>query len=188
MKKLFLILIGIVYVLSSANIHAQNLIPLGKYNFALKLGYNAFTDDYFTNIDDDGFYGGLEGYGKIASKFYIGGEIGQGGNWMSFGEDLYFIPIEVNVKYASEFAQNLVVDFGAGISYSYATIKRFSFFEQTEERDDWLFGGQIFADLSYRIIWLSIGINSKYQITQSFKDEDFDLSNYKLGVQIGIIL
>lgn len=98
------------------------------------------------------------------------------------------MPIEVNVKYAREFASNSVVDFGAGFSYSYTELTHQVFLGAvTEERDDWLFGGQIFADLSYKINWFSIGVNAKYQITQSFKDEGLDLSNFRLGVHIGVI-
>jgi hypothetical protein len=190
MKNLFLISIGIAFVLSSVKIHAQVIAPLGKGNLALKFDYIVFTDGFFDNQgnEDDGLYIGLEGYGKIAPNFYLGGEVGQAANISLVGEDIIFVPIEVNIKYASEFAHNLVVDFGAGFSYSYAALKQ-SFYVGTaaEERTDWLFGGQIFADLSYKINWFSIGINTKYQITQSFREEDLDFSNFKLGVHIGII-
>ena len=190
MKKLFLISIGIAFVMTSATVQAQVVAPLGKGNFALKFDYIVFTDGFFDNLgnEDDGLYIGLEGYGKIASNFYLGGEVGQAGNITLGGEDINFVPIEINVKYAREFARNFVVDFGAGLSYSYAELTH-QFFGGTvaEVRDDWLFGGQIFADLSYKINWFSIGVNAKYQITQSFKDEDLDLSNFRLGVHIGII-
>jgi len=190
MRKLFLISIGIAFVMTSATVHAQVVAPLGKGNFALKFDYIVFTDGFFDNLgnEDDGLYIGLEGYGKIASNFYLGGEVGQAGNIAIGGEDINFVPIEVNVKYAREFARNFVVDFGAGFSYSYVTLTNQIFLVTVEEeRDDWLFGGQIFADLGYKINWFSIGLDAKYQITQSFKDEDLDLSNFRLGVHIGII-
>jgi len=190
MKKLFLILISIAFVMTSATVQAQVVAPLGKGNLALKLDYIVFTDGFFDNPgnEDDGLYIGLEGYGKITPNLYLGGEVGQAGNISLGGEDINFVPIEVNVKYAREFARNLVVDFGAGFSCSYTELTH-QFFLGTvqEERNDWLFGGQIFADLSYKINWFSIGVNAKYQITESFKDEDLDLSNFRLGVHIGII-
>jgi hypothetical protein len=91
---------------------------------------------------------------------------------------------------------NFVVDFGAGLSYSYVELDRPVYFlmddgntvtSRTETRDEWLFGAQVFADLTYKIRWFSIGVNGKYQITEDFKDDDFDLSNWRLGAQIGII-
>ena len=188
MKKLFLISTGITFILTFVNIPAQVVAPLGKGNLALKFDYIDFTDGYFSGSEDAGLYIGLEGYGKIASNFYLGGEVGAADNVALFGKSISFTPIEINIKYASEFAHNLVIDFGTGFSYSYVALKQtFWFGTEPEERNDWLFGGQIFADLSYKINWFSIGVNAKYQITQSFKDEGLDLSNFRLGVHIGII-
>ena len=171
-------------------LQAQIVAPLGKGNFALKFDYIAFTDGFFDKLgnQDDGLYIGLEGYGKIASNLYLGGEIGQGGNITLFGEDIIFVPIEVNAKYANEFAHNFVLAFGAGLSYSYAELtNQFLGVTTTEERNDWLFGGQIFSDLSYKINWFTMGLNFKYQITEGFKKEDLNLSNFRLGAQIGIM-
>jgi hypothetical protein len=190
MKKLFLISKVIAIVITSATVHAQVVAPLGQGNIALKFDYIVFTDGFFDNLgnEDDGLYIGLEAYGKIASNFYLGGEVGQAANIALGGEEINFVPIEVNVKYTREFAHNFVADFGAGFSYSYAALKNIIFLVTIEEeRDDWLFGGQIFTDLSYKINWFSIGLDAKYQITQSFKDEDVDLSNFRLGVHTGII-
>jgi hypothetical protein len=44
-----------------------------------------------------------------------------------------------------------------------------------------------FADLTYKIHWFSIGVNTKYQITQRFRDEGFHLGNWRIGAQIGIV-
>ncbi|TFG90484.1 MAG: hypothetical protein E4G71_05215 [Candidatus Atribacteria bacterium] len=190
MKKLVLIAIVITLFLANQPLQAQIVVPLGKGNFALKFDYIAFTDDFFDKLgnEDDGVYIGLEGYGKITTNFYLGGEIGQGGNITLFGEDIIFVPIEVNVKYANEFGRNFVIDLGVGLSYSYAELtNQFSAVTTTEERNDWMFGGQIFTDLNYKINWLSIGLNFKYQITEGFKDEDLNLSNFRLGAQIGVM-
>ena len=188
MKKLFLILIGIALLVASAIVQAQIVAPIGVGNLALKFDYIVFTDSYFDSSfnQDDGIYIGIEGYGKIASNIYLGGEIGQGININLAGEDINFVPVEVNIKYAREFEHNFVVDFGGGFSYSYAELTH-QIINQ-EVRNDWLFGGQIFADLGYKISWFFAGINTKYQITQSFKDEGVNLNNFKLGAFIGIIL
>jgi hypothetical protein len=108
-----------------------------------------------------------------------------------------FVPVEINLKYAMEPASNFVVDFGAGLSCSYVELHHFVYFfdperentitNRSETRDDWLFGGQVFVDLTYKIRWFSIGVNGKYQITQDFKDADYDLSNWRLGAQLGIV-
>jgi len=190
MKKLLSIAIVITLFLAYQPLQSQIVVPLGKGNFALKFDYIAFTDGFFDKLgnEDDGVYIGLEGYGKITSNFYLGGEIGQGGNITLGGEDVIFVPIEVNTKYTNEFARNFVLDFGAGLSYSYAELTNQIFGVTTaKERNGWLFGGQIFTDLNYKINWFTIGFNFKYQITEGFKEEDLNLSNYRLGAQIGVI-
>ena len=54
---------------------------------------------------------------------------------------------------------------------------------------EWLFGGQIFTDLTFTYHWLQLGINAKYQMTQEMKSEgeNFDVNNYRLGAQIGVL-
>jgi hypothetical protein len=190
MKRLMLFCLAGAFVMTSTVVSAQEKAPLGKGNFAVKLDYIAFTDDYFdeSGNEDDGLYIGLEGYGEITPNWYLGGEVGTGTNIDLGGESITFVPIEVNLKYAKEAARNFVIDFGAGLSCSYVEIQYRPFFGAAqEERDDWLFGGQVFADLTYKIQWFSIGVNGKYQITEDFKDEGVDLSNYRLGVQLGIV-
>jgi hypothetical protein len=180
MKRLMLFCLVGAFVMTSTVVSAQEKAPLGKGNFALKLDYIAFTDDYFdeSGNEDDGLYIGLEGYGEITPNWYLGGEVGTGTNIDLGGESITFVPIELNLKYAKEAARNFVIDFGAGLSYSYVEIQYRPFFGAAqEERDDWLFGGQVFADLTYKIQWFSIGVNGKYQITEDFKDEGVDLSN-----------
>lgn len=214
MKRLWLMLIGIAFVMICANVQAQEKAPLGNGNLAVKLDYIAFTDDFFKNPPDEDLdaedasaYVGLEGYGKIAPDLYFGGEIGYSaldlGRWHLFFDhrdlviDIMFT--ELNLKYAKDLGHNFVVDVGAGLSYDKATVT----FEKHEwiggthtvtesrEETDWLLGGQIFADLTYKIRWFSIGINGKYQVTEAFHDAttgyDFDLTNWRLGMQIGIV-
>ncbi len=190
MKRLFLLSIIIVFILASTSVYAEERAPLGKGNFAVKLDYIVFTDDHFDNPgnEDDGLYIGLEGYGEIIPRLYLGGEVGGAVNISLGGEEISFFPIELNLKYAIEAAHNFVIDFGAGVSYSYVELRdQNPFGSGWDERDDWLFGGQFFADLTYKIHWFSIGVNAKYQVTQDFRDDDFDLSNLRLGAQIGVM-
>jgi hypothetical protein len=132
-------------------------------------------------------YVGLEGYGEVFPNLYVGAEIGQGFNVDVLGEEITFVPIELNSKYAFEVVRNLVLDFGAGISYVYVEIRDEGPFGSGQTEDDWLFAGQFFGDLTYKIHWFSIGVNAKYQITEDFSGEDFNLNNLRVGTQIGVM-
>jgi hypothetical protein len=189
-KRSILFCLIIAFVAASTVVSAQEKAPLGNSNFALKLDYIAFTDSHFSSAGNtyDGFYIGLEGYGKITPNVYLGGEIGTGTNSDIGGEEITFVPFELNVKYATAAARNVVIDLGAGLSYSSVEIQYLPLFGTAQEaRSDWLFGGQVFADLTYKINWFSIGVNGKYQITENFKNENIDLNNYRLGVQFGMV-
>jgi hypothetical protein len=189
MKRLSLVSICIVFVMAPAATQAQEIAPLGNSNFALKLDYINFTNDHFDSPNaSEGMYVGLEGYGKIKPNLYLGGEVGTAINLdLISGEDINFVPFELNLKYATEVARNFVVDFGAGVSYSKVELTYDPLFGPAQrERSDWLLGGQFFADLTYKINWFSVGGNAKYQITEDFQNESLDLSNWRIGVQIGI--
>lgn len=176
-------------IVSSTVASAMEKAPLGNGNFAVKLDYIVFTDSYFDRHgnQDDGLYLGLEGYAKITPNLYLGGEIGTGSNIEIAGEEITFIPCELNVKYATEAARNLVMDAGAGLSYSSVELQYSALLGSAQaSRSDWLFGGQVFADLTYKIHLFTIGFNGKYQITDNFKAEGIDLSNFRLGVQMGM--
>jgi hypothetical protein len=182
MKTILLFSMCLIFIATSANVNAETKASLGKGNIAVKFDYIVFTDSQLDS-EDDGIYIGLEGYGRIMPNFYLGGEVGQAINVAVSGEDISFFPIELNVKYAFETVRNLVLDFGAGGSYSYAEIQHQTPFGDTQ--DDWLFGAQFFTDLTYKIRWFTMGINAKYQITEQFKDESLDLNNFRLGIQFG---
>ncbi len=189
--------ISAVIVLSilCATGYAQEKPPLGNGSFVLKFDYISFTDQHF-DTNSGGVYLGMGGYMRLNRDWiargnrihlYLGAEIGIADNASVLGEDIDFIPIELNFKLANEVAQNLIIDYGAGLSYSYTEVTYHSLFADQElERDDWLLGGQIFADLSYHMGFFSIGCNAKYQITEGFKEADADLSNWRLGAQIGV--
>jgi len=190
MKRWILVSITMVFVMASTAGSAAERAPLGKGNFALKLDYIAFTDSHFDRggNENDGLYVGLEGYGEISPSLYLGGEIGTATNVEIAGEEITFYPLELNLKYALKTVPNLIVDFGGGISYSYAELRYEPLFGHSQqERDDWLFGAQFFIDLTYKINWFFMGLNAKYQVTEDFRDEGLDLNNYRVGVQFGIM-
>lgn len=192
MKRVVFMSLAVVFAMTCATAQAQEKLPLGNTNFAVKLDYIVFTHGHFDPPEeDDGLYLGLEGYKQITQnpKWYLGGEIGSAVNITVFGgEEINFIPVELNGKYAKEVAPNLIADFGGGLSYSYVELQhRHVFSPHEKERDGWLLGAQFFAELTYKIRWFSVGVNAKYQITEDFKDEDLDLNNWRLGVQIGLM-
>ena len=203
MKRLFLLSIIMVFVITSTTVYAAEKAPLGIGNIALKLDYINFTDEDLEDLDaETGLYLGLEGYGEIAPNIYLGAEIGYANpegdihvyipfyGLVKVDTEVTFVPIELNLKYAFDAAPNFVVDLGAGASYNYAkgelTVDGIS-----DDEDDWLFGGQVFADLNYRSGAFFLGINAKYQITEDLeiKDIGYKLSgnNWRIGGQIGIV-
>ncbi len=192
MRKLLLLLF-ITFVLVSSTVYAaEEKSALGAGNIALKFDYIKFTDDNLKVADTDtGLYVGLEGYGKIVPNIYIGGELGYANleGDASFGNtefELTYVPLELNIKYAAEIAPSLTIDLGAGISYNYGDFK-VSTGGISESVDDWLFGGQFFAGANYTIDRFFIGINGKYKLTEDFKDFDFNLNNWTIGGQIGLM-
>jgi hypothetical protein len=208
MKRIFLfaLVVMTVFVMASTSVYAQQMkAPLGLGNIAVKVDYIDFTDNLLADLDvDTSIYGGLEFYGQIASGLYLGAEVGYTNpddemtlidpflGPVEIETEITYVPIELNIKYAIEAAPNLVVDFGAGVSVNYAEADQdISFLGVADSfsEDDWLFGGQFFADLNYKFGQFFIGVNAKYQITEDFEPDgtDIDFSNWRVGGQMGII-
>ncbi len=202
MKKLLALSLMIVFVFASTTLYAAEKYDLGMGNVALKIDYINFTEDAFDEIDlENGVYVGLEGYYAIYPNLYLGLEAGWAGSKNDdtidtdeFGEvdvdvDVTFIPVELNLKYAVALDPNWVIDFGAGISYSYFKIEANGI---DEDADDWLFGGQVFADITYKINkeWF-IGINGKYQFTGDLEFDNIDTKtsadNWRVGAHVGLM-
>jgi outer membrane protein W len=194
----------LVFVFASTTLYAAEKYALGMGNIALKVDYINFTESVeVKNIDldldlDKGIYIGLEGYYAIYPNLYLGLEAGWAGTSNDDdaeidGEkrnvdiDLTFVPVELNLKYVFELDPNWNIGVGAGISYNYFKIE---FNNIDESADDWVFGGQIFADVNYKMSkeWF-IGINAKYQFTDDLEFDNVDTStsadNFRIGAQIG---
>jgi hypothetical protein len=195
MKRLSLFLIIFAFVMSASAVYAQQKAFLGIGNVAVKVDYINFTDDDWDDLDvDDYVYVGLEGYANIIENLYIGVEAGWAnpdGDVDIYGvnvdTELTYVPIELNLKYAVEPSPNFVFDVGAGASYNYAQVESSAAGTTIVDEDDWLFGGQFFADLTYKFDQFFIGINGKYQITEDFADYDNDFNNWRIGGHIGIM-
>ena len=202
MKKILFLSLLVLFVFASASVYAAEKYALGAGNVALKIDYINFTDSAFDKIDlKGGVYVGLEAYTAIYPNLYLGLESGWAGtkndDTISIGQfadvdvDLKttFVPIELNLKYAIPLDPNWVIDLGGGVSYSYFKIKAE---EIDESKDDWVFGGQVFADINYKLSkeWF-IGINGKYQFTEELKFDNFDTKtkadNWRVGANIGIM-
>src|SRR3990172_2528380 len=180
MKRLCLFSLVFIFVLASAIVYAEERpplekTPLGTGNVVLKLDYVGFSDNTLEDLGvDDALYLGLEGHARIYPNLYLGGEVGYanpdssvdiGGNEVK--TDVTFIPVELNLKYAVLPYPNFVASFGAGVSYNYVETEISG--NGIEEGDDWLFGGQFFADLNYTVGNLFFGVDAKYQLTDDFE-------------------
>jgi len=201
MKKLLALSLMIVFVFVSTTLYAAEKYDLGMGNVALKIDYINFTEDAFDEIDlENGVYVGLEGYYAIYPNLYLGLEAGWaassndddidiGGGPVNVDIDVTFIPIELNLKYAVALSPDWVWDIGAGVSYSYFKIEANHI---DEDADDWLFGGQVFTDINYKLSkeWF-IGINAKYQFTDDLEFDNVDTStsadNFRVGAHVGMM-
>ncbi len=190
MRKLLITLSTLALVAVACPVHAEQRELLGTWNAALKLGVGAFTDEYFKESDHTTFVE-LEVYRRISSNVYFGVNVGS-----TFIDenifDLYtadgdFYPLELNAKYAMDLGSNFVIDGGGGVSYSHAKIHIERLFSEDFHESDWLLGAQVFADLTYKIHWFSLGLYGKYQVTQDFKDLNADFSNWRTGLSIGVL-
>jgi hypothetical protein len=189
MKKFFLFLSMVVCVMATTTVYAAEKIAIGNFNVAAKVDYIRFTDGNLKDADvDNGLYVGLEAYARIVDNLYLGAEAGYAqpdGKIGTLDSELTYVPVELNIKYAVEASPNLVFDIGGGGSYNYSKFK-ISGDGYNDSVDDWLFGGQVFADLNYKIDAFFIGINGKYQVTEDFKNYDFHCTNWRIGGQIGV--
>ena len=200
MKKILLLTLMLVFVFASTTLYAAEKYALGNGNIALKVDYLNFTEDIAENLEiDDAIYVGLEGYAAIYPNLYLGIEAGWAGaeNDDSIETELLgdvdvdmevtFIPIELNLKYVFELDPNWNIGVGAGVSYSFYQLE---LNKLDVDEDDWLFGGQVFADINYKMSkeWF-IGINGKYQFTEDLEFGDYDTNtsadNWRVGAQIG---
>jgi len=204
MKKILLLTLMLVFAFASTTLYAADKYALGNSNIALKVDYINFTES-LDNIDldlENAIYVGLEGYYSIYPNLYLGMEAGWAGSknddqveGIDVDIDLQFIPIELNLKYVFELDPNWNIGVGAGVSYSFLDIELSGI---DRDADDWIFGGQVFADINYKMSaqWF-LGIEGKYQFTEDLEFDNVELldggdvetnisaNNWRVGAKIG---
>ena len=95
------------------------------------------------------------------------------------------------MKYAFEASPELVFDVGAGFSLNYLDIEQ-ELGGWSTSSDDWLFGGQFFANVDYKFGngWF-VGANVKYQLTDDTHidliNKEISASNFRIGGQVGFL-
>lgn len=187
-KTLFSVLVVMATLFWGTNALAVETSPLGLGNLALKVDYFSFSDSDWEDLGlDDGLYLGLEGYGQVADNTYFGAEFGyfNEDNDIPGGElEVTYMPVELNMKYAFSPGPSVVFDLGGGLSYNYAEVERSGIGAGSE--DDWLFGGQLFADVNFVFDAFFYGANAKYQFVEEFDEIDVDMDNWRLGGHIGL--
>lgn len=198
-KWAVLVMVGVMVCAAVSMAQAQQRYPLGNGNVAFKVDYLRFTDDGVKNLDaENGIYIAGEFYVPVFNpNLYLGLEVGYG--WSSgdidiigadVDVDLDYVPIEFNGKYAFELDPSLVLSLGAGISYNYLNIDA-DVNGISAGDSDWLFGGQFFADLNYKMGQWFAGANVKYQITEDTTlgdiEKDASASNFRAGGQFGFM-
>lgn len=196
MKKLILVsaLILSFIIVPAAVCNAGG--PLGFIHFGAKVDYIQFTDNVLKDADlKKGTYFGAEIYSSLLPYLYLGLEAGYSNPSGTYTDpilgnidtELTYVPIELNAKVAFELVKNLAFDVGGGLSINYAEMKG-SILGVPVTEDDWLWGGQVFADINYVVGGVVyIGINGKYKLAENgLKDYDVSLNNWMVGGQIGV--
>jgi hypothetical protein len=160
---------------SSESLEATKRAPLGNVHLGINLSYLKFRDN-IADLRNSGYVGALL-YGRLFRGLYLGGEVGKANNLTWFGGyNVEFLPLELNAKYAFQAGSHLVLDVGGGPSYSHVEI------DGRETADEWLLGGQMFADVVFPMAAFSLVVNGKYQITEDLKDSSLTLDNWRVGM------
>lgn len=181
MKRLILFSLFVVFLVASATAYAAEKAPLGeKGHIALKFDYIAFTESRVDKSAGTSFLAGLMIYFDVTKNLYLGGEFGY---TFADNSDVKFVPLELNAKYAVETSPNVVIDLGAGLSMNYVERAGWSLYGSSSY-DDWLFGGQFFAGISYATNTVLVGFHGKYQITDDFGS--YNYNNWRAGLHVGI--
>lgn len=206
-RLVFFVLIALVFFTPLA--YAQQRAPLCAGQLELKVDYLWFSDDAFEDLKlDNGIYVGLAGWVPVLSpNFFVGAEVGWAGTKTDddintrFGSldtelEVTYVPVELNAKYVFPINPCLMFSLGAGVSFNYFNLD-VDVDGSSNNEDDWVFGGQFFADVTYRFCnspWF-VGAGVKYQVTDDleYHDDDHDIetnvsaSNFRTGVRVGMM-
>lgn len=200
MKKFWILAVCTVTVIWPVLAPAQTDEPLGAGGARIKLAYLGFTDSILDDYRiDHPTYVGLEAYWKVHPQLYVGGEVGYANQdssagilvdtvWRRAETEITYVPIELNVMDVIPFGEHVQTRFGIGVSYSYVHIESDPppggiMLKSTDNDEEWLIGGQLFADISYHINNFFFGVDVKLQITSDWGDEDY--TNGRIGGHLG---
>ncbi len=194
MLRLVQVLFICMTMILPAAVFAEEGGSLGGVNFALKIANIQFTDDVLDDVDlDSDVYYGIEAFVETLPNLYLGMEVGYANPEGSFnfygykiGTELTYVPVELNLKYAFSPNKDLSFDLGAGVSYNY-TEEKISTRASTLKEDEWLFGGQLFADANYKMGDFFVGLNGKLQLTEDASPGSYDYNNWRVGGQFGFM-
>jgi hypothetical protein len=194
MKKFFLLtLIAVFFSCSTAFCAEKEAMP--GLGLALKAAYMNFTDSFVKSNDiDKSIYMAVEGYAHLAPEIFLGLEVGIANPSSTVNDhktELMYIPIELNAKYVGEFLPSWNFGIGGGLSYNYAeetVVSGGSAFNN----DDWLLGGQVFAELLYASGNYFVGFSYKRQFTDNIEGSAgavpaHRFSNWRLGGLAGVL-
>ena len=203
MKRGLALFVAVCVVFGATSLFAGQDYPLGRHGVDVKVHHFAFTDDVFGDVDlDTGVYVGVEGSFALTPHLYLSPEVGYVGTDNSdhvdfMGEsikvdvDVTYVPVELNLRYAIGFAEKWVFGFGAGGSYNYFKVEVDPKGADDEDVDDWVWGGQVFADLTHNFGSWVMGLNFKYQFTEDLEFNDYNTNtkatNWRIGPRIGFV-
>ena len=214
MRKLSLLLVVCALVLCAAPFaRAQAPNEPAKLNLgadvALKVDFFHFMDSDIGDLNaENGVLVSLEFYKEVFfPNFFLGVEAGWGQSWGSIhvsdfvneqevlsklDTTITYVPIEFNAKYAIPLAPNFALGLGAGISMNYIG-GEFEAFGESFSDDDWVFGGQFFAQLDYKCHNWFFGAHVKYKITEDVKfvkdltGDEVSADNIAVGLNLGFL-
>jgi hypothetical protein len=179
---------------------------------AVKVDYFHFTDSLIQRLNaEDGVYVGVEAYKQLfCPNLYFGIAAGWAGTsgsvsgtvsgpdflptLVSADSSIDYVPIEFNAKYVIPISRCLNFALGGGGSLNY-----FSFSSDVAagggalnvSDSDWVWGGQMFGELNYKINNWIIGIDAKYQFTENLHlfgvDTQAGADNFRAGGRIGFL-
>lgn len=184
MRGSFVLTAAVALLAAPMTLRAQDTAPLGKFDVAIKFGYVVFSEGV---TEDDGFYLGLAGYGRLAANVYVGAEVAGASTVTLFTDEMTLLPLELNVKYARPVGSHFVLAGGAGLTYARAEFHDEGVIGPDVVYEEWLFGGQVFADFVYRVKWFELGISAKYQLMGDFAQVPADFSNFRVGLKVGVV-
>ena len=203
--KLFFAVMLCFAVISTPCVQAQTW----GTEFAVKVDYFHFTDSQIKNLNSqDGVYVGLEVYKQLfCPNLFFGiaiGWAGPSGNvsglvstdflpvYVSADTSIDYVPIEFNIKYVIPISKCFNVAFGAGGSLNYFSLSTNMLTSGVVLRSsdsDWVWGGQFFGEINYRVSNWFIGADIKYQLTEDLRlfgvDSQAGADNFRAGGRIG---